>query len=198
MLVIFDLEVTAWPGSARRNWSGPGEYPEIIQIGAVSLDGDLREIATLDLAVKPRLNPILSDYIIRLTGLSQDRVDREGVDLGEALRRLSGFAAGSRALLCNGGDGAWIRRNVELAGIENPLSPMTFASLSGHFRQAAGRDSHVISSELPEVFEFPMPGRAHDGLGDARAIAEALRRTLPRGGLSALLGALTDVDEKRD
>lgn len=191
MIVIFDLELTAWPGSVQRNWSGPGEHPEIIQIGAVQLDGELRETAALDVAIKPRLNPILSDYIIRLTGLTQSRIDRDGVSLGAGLAQLAAFAADTGALACNGGDEAWIRRNVELAGIENPLAAMTFANLSGHFRHAAGSGGHIVSSTLSDVFGFALPGRAHDGLADARAIAEALRRTMPCGGISALLASLT-------
>lgn len=194
MLVVFDLELTAWPGSAARGWTGPGEYPEIIQVGAVRLDAGLRETGTLDLAVKPRLNPILSDFIVGLTGITQERIDREGVDVAEALSRLAGFADGARILLCNGGDHAWLRQNARLAGITDPLAALAFGSLSLHFRRAAGQDRHVVSSDLPSTFGFAASGRAHDGLGDARAIAEALRRTLPDGGADALIRSL--INEK--
>ncbi len=187
MLVVFDLELTAWPGSAARGWTGPGEYPEIIQIGAVRLDAGLRETGTLDLAVKPRLNPTLSDYIMDLTGIAQERIDREGIDIALALGRLADFADGARLLLCNGGDDAWLRQNARLADIADPLAGATFGSVSRHFSRAAVRDRHVVSSDLPAVFGFAAPGRAHDGLGDARAIAEALRRTLPDGGFEALV-----------
>lgn len=193
MIVIFDLELTAWPGSVQRNWTGPGEFAEIIQIGAVRLDDEMCEIGALDLAIKPRLNPILSDYIVGLTGLTQERVDRDGVSLEAGLARLARFAEGSRALLCNGGDAEWIRYNVGLAKIDNPLDGMRFASSSHHFRQAAGRADHIVSSTLPATFGFDVAGRAHDGLADARAISEALRRTMPCGGISALLASLTDV-----
>jgi len=187
MLVVFDLELTAWPGSAARNWSAPGEHPEIIQIGAVRLDGALREIAAFDLAVRPRLNPILSEYIKDLTGLTQERIDREGVELTVALARLAALASDAFALVSNGRDQDCILRNVALIGIGNPLAAMRFLDLGPHFRHSAGREAHVVSSTLPEVFGFAPSGRIHDGLADARAVAEALRRTLPRGGLSALL-----------
>ena len=186
MLVIFDLELTAWPGSAARGWTGPGEYMEIIQIGAVRLDADLHETGILDLVVKPRLNPTLSEFIIGLTGITQERVDRDGVGIAEALSRLADFAGGARMLLCNGADDDWLRQNARLAGIADPFAAAAFGRLSRHFRQAAASDRHVVSSDLPQVFGFAMPGRAHDGLGDARAIAEALRRTLPDGGIDAV------------
>lgn len=196
MIVIFDMEWTSWPGSQARDWSGPGEHPEIIQIGAVRLDADLREIAIFDRLVKPRINPILSDFIIGLTGITQDRIDRDGIDIAEALAQFADFSAGARAMLTNGRDHDIIARNVALSGIANPLASMTFASVSGHFRHAAHRSTHVVSSTLPAVFGFETSGRAHDGLADARAIAEALRRTMPCGGISALLASLTDGDER--
>lgn len=194
MLIIFDLELTAWPGSSARGWSGPGEYMEIIQIGAVRLDADLHETGALDLVIKPRLNPTLSDFIIDLTGITQERVDREGVDIAEALSRLADFARGARMLLCNGADDDWLRQNARLAGIADPLATAAFGRLSRHFRRVVARDRHVVSSDLPQIFGFAMPGRAHDGLADARAIAEALRRTMPEGGIEALARAI--VNEK--
>jgi inhibitor of KinA sporulation pathway (predicted exonuclease) len=190
VLVIYDLEMTAWPGSAARNWSAPGEHPEIIQIGAVRLDGALRETAALDVVVRPRLNPDLSAFIVALTGITQDRVDREGIDIADALGRLASFADGARLLLANGDDADTIGRNLELAGIADPLAGRRLASLSGHFQRAAGRSRHLVSSTLPEVFGFARQGRAHDGLADARIIAEALRRTVPPGGVEALIAAL--------
>lgn len=197
MIVVFDMEWTSWPGSQARDWSGPGEHPEIIQIGAVRLDADLRETASLDRLVKPKVNPLLSDFIIGLTGITQDRVDRDGIDVAEALSEFATFASGARAVLTNGRDHEIIARNVALHGIANPMAGATFASVSAHFRHAAGRSTHVVSSTLPEVFGFELSGRAHDGLADARAIAEALRRTTSRGGISALITALTNTDEVR-
>lgn len=32
--VIFDTEYTTWEGAADRDWTGPGEHREVVQIGA--------------------------------------------------------------------------------------------------------------------------------------------------------------------
>jgi len=37
--VVFDTEFTAWKGSRERNWSGPNEHREIVQIAAQQVDG---------------------------------------------------------------------------------------------------------------------------------------------------------------
>jgi hypothetical protein len=46
-------------------------------------DGELLIVDRLKLTVKPRLNPVLSQYLIDLTGITQQEVDEEGVDLAE-------------------------------------------------------------------------------------------------------------------
>lgn len=190
MLTIFDLEVTAWPGSMARRWTGPDEHPEIIQIGAVRLDDDLAETGSLDLLVRPRLNPILSAHIVDLTGITQARLDAEGLAPAEAFGRFADFTAGCRMTLSNGGDEAWLLRNLAINDLGPLFADMRFGNLSAHFRTATAGAGHVTSSQLPGILGFAMEGRAHDGLDDARAIAEALRRTLPPGGVPALLAML--------
>ena len=39
-LTVFDLEYTAWECSMARSWLTPGEFREVVQIGAVKLDAD--------------------------------------------------------------------------------------------------------------------------------------------------------------
>ena len=38
-LTVFDLEFTAWECSMASHWLRPGEFKEVVQIGAVRLDG---------------------------------------------------------------------------------------------------------------------------------------------------------------
>ncbi|HJO97979.1 MAG TPA: hypothetical protein QF891_08275, partial [Rhodospirillales bacterium] len=38
-VVVLDMEWTAWEGSRARRWGAPDEYREVVQIGAVKLDG---------------------------------------------------------------------------------------------------------------------------------------------------------------
>ena len=59
----FDLEFTAWEGSAARGWSGPDEYREIVHIGAVRVDGGnaFAEVDRFTATVRPVRNPVLGD-----------------------------------------------------------------------------------------------------------------------------------------
>lgn len=38
LMVIADLESTSWEGAQESGWSGPGQFREIVQIGAVRVD----------------------------------------------------------------------------------------------------------------------------------------------------------------
>jgi len=91
-IVIFDLEFTAWEGSVASRWSRPGEYTEVVQIGAVKLAADsLKELDSFEMLVKPRINPKLSDYLVALTGITNERLEAFGVDFITAYRAFLDF-----------------------------------------------------------------------------------------------------------
>jgi len=53
-ITIFDLEYTAWECSMARHWLVPGEFKEVVQIGAVRLDADtLTVLDELEILVRP-------------------------------------------------------------------------------------------------------------------------------------------------
>jgi inhibitor of KinA sporulation pathway (predicted exonuclease) len=175
VIAVFDLEFTAWEGSMARGWSGPGERREIVQIGAVLLDGGLAEAAAFERLVRPRLNPVLSDYFVALTGITNERLAAEGVAFDEALAEFARFAGGA-VLASNGDDHGVIAENCRLHGLPYPFAGRC-ADVSAALSAAADRDGHVTSCLLGEAFGFPADGRAHQALADARAVAEAIRRS---------------------
>lgn len=193
--VVYDLEYTSWEGAHARNWSGPGEHREIVQIGAVRLDGGagLAELACFEAIVVPRVNPRLSRYFVELTGIDEARLAREGLDFAAALARFSGFAEGAGGLLANGDDEDVLRENCRLCGLAWPFADGFCRNLAPVLQAAAGGARHIVSSRLPEIFRLAPAGRAHDGLADARAIAAALRviqeRRAGRPGLERILAA---------
>ena len=115
--VIYDTEWTTWPGALERSWSGKGEYREIIRIGAISIDLDnLQEINVLDVFVKPSINPNLSDYCTKLTGITDEKIQAEGIDIREALHKFGDFVGG-RNTFSYGGDILIIFENLRLNNI---------------------------------------------------------------------------------
>ena len=184
-IAVLDLEWTSWEGARQRMWRGPGEEMEIVQIGAITLTDDaaLAETAALDVLVTPRINPTLSDYFIDLTGITQERLDREGIDFARALDRLTAFIGGDvGAVWSFGNDFRVVRRNCELSGLAFPFDDALFRNARTLIADATGIDTgRVFSSGLPEAMGFPPPGVAHRGVDDCRCIAEALRILRRRG-----------------
>src|SRR5689334_13167178 len=92
-ITVFDLEYTAWACSTARRWLAPGEFKEVVQIGAVKLDADsFVPLAEFDMLVRPRINADLSPYFEKLTGITNEMVGRLGVDFATAYAVFLDFA----------------------------------------------------------------------------------------------------------
>lgn len=178
-IIVMDLEWTSWEGARARDWSGPGEEMEIVQIGAVKLaDSDgMPELDAFEVLVRPRINPRLDRYFIDLTGITQQRLDREGMDLKEALHRFQRFV-GNPSGLIGFGDELWrVHVNCQLYAMRDPFADMECGDARD--RLIAAFDDlpqWVNSCDLPRLLGFAAPGTAHQALADSRCVAEALRR----------------------
>lgn len=76
--IIFDLEATCWSEEDKNNDALKHIYKqnEIIEIGAVAIDEQMKIIGSFDIFVKPTINPILSQFCKDLTHIDQEFVDR--------------------------------------------------------------------------------------------------------------------------
>ena len=177
--MVIDLEYTAWEGSQARAWTGPGEQREVVMIGAVRLSpaGDWLETGTLDVLVRPRLNPCLSAYFVGLTGITQERVDAVGMPFQDALARLAEFAGDDETeFWSNGPDGDVLAENCRLLGIVSCLASSRFRNVRPFLaRRLRKAEEEIDSSRLAGLCGFSSTGRPHDALHDARAVAAAMR-----------------------
>lgn len=180
-VVVFDTEFTAWRGSMERGWQGPGEFREIVQIGAVRIDvATLAETGAFSILIRPKLNPVLSDYFVELTRITNERVAREGVDFGTGAKAFADFV-GARRLYCYGRDDRILAANAARFG-----QPELWRNTSGvNLRQwlvevgiaLAGVSSGTLAKHVGAVSQ----GIAHDALVDARSLAEAVRYLVKNG-----------------
>ncbi|MEQ8806032.1 MAG: exonuclease domain-containing protein [Rhodospirillales bacterium] len=182
-LIVMDLEWTAWDGSRQRNWTGVGEEMEIVQIGAVRLADTpaLEELGAFELLVRPRINPTLDRYFTDLTGITQDRLNRDGMDLKDALAAFADFAAPATGIYGFGDEMSHIITNCQLYGMANPLARHRCDNVCPAVKAVLGTDKTPNSSDLPGLMGFTPPGAMHQGLADSRCVAEALRRTRAAG-----------------
>jgi inhibitor of KinA sporulation pathway (predicted exonuclease) len=177
VLVVWDTEFTAWPGSQERGWTGPGEHRELVQIGAVALaaTAEFKEIATFERVIQPTINPRLSPYFMELTGISQERVDCDGIPFPAALEAFADFVnRWSGGIVSFGRDDLVLDENCALHGVALTVMRGRFQDLRPALEAAIGRKG-MMSSELPRFVGLPVPEQAHDALADARAIGSVLR-----------------------
>jgi len=177
-LVVFDLEWTAWPGSAERDWSGPGELREIIQFGAVKVDvaNNLAEIGHFECFARPTVNPILSDYIIQLTGITQPDVDA-ALPFAETWPVFRKFIGDGMPLTCyNGYDPKVLGENCAINDIDDAMQGLNFHNLRPMIIDALGPEGEApVSADLARLFGIAESQPSHTALGDSRTIVDALR-----------------------
>lgn len=180
-VLIFDTEFTAWEGSMARNWRGPGEFKEIVQIGAITLDAkELKETGSFSVLIKPTMNPVLSAYFVKLTRITNERLEREAHTFAEGLSRLLQFACG-RASFCYGRDDRIIGENAELLGMRDLWTFDPSVNLRIWLERVGVPIAGIHSGELAAHVGAVSQGRAHDALADARSLAEAVRYLVERG-----------------
>ncbi|HET7086847.1 MAG TPA: 3'-5' exonuclease [Rhizomicrobium sp.] len=180
-ITVFDLEYTAWECSMARRWLAPGEFREVVQIGAVKLDADSFEtLAEFDVLLRPRINPDLSPYFENLTGIASTRLAREGVDFKIAYQRFLDFA-GEGPIAAFGRDERVLEDNIRLYGIAGlkPLPP--FYDLRGWFAALGVDPRGLHSCDLAPAMGLAFTGQPHNALDDARSIAGAMAAMARRG-----------------
>ncbi len=180
-ITVFDLEYTAWECSMARQWLTPGEYREVVQIGAVKLDADsFRILEEFDVLVKPRINPEPSPYFEKLTGITAAMVARQGVDFAPAYARFLAFAADG-PIAAFGHDEDVLRENLRLYGIAGARALPLFYDLRGWFA-VQGLDPRGLNScDIAPRLGVPFAGHAHNALDDARGLARGMEVMASRG-----------------
>ncbi len=178
--VVYDLEFTAWDGSMARKWMGPGEYKEIIQIGAVKVSDKFEPIETLNLLVRPRLNPLLSGFIQKLTGITNDALADRGVDFAEAYCSFVSFA-GSLPIIAFGRDDIVLLDNLRLYGLKNLPAMPRWLDLRDWLACNGIDVCGMHACDVGPAAGVPFDGHTHDGLCDALSVAAGVKALMARG-----------------
>ncbi|MDI3417694.1 3'-5' exonuclease [Streptomyces luteolus] len=193
--VLFDLEFTSWPGALERDWAEPGQLREIVQIGALRLDERYAVVEEFETLVRPVTNPRLSPYFTGLTGIQQEKVDREGVSPARALGDFLGFCQ-DQSVLSYGNDMVVLGENVGWARargevLKHSWLAARFVNVRPWLNHVAPTTAAANVGRLWQVLGLPKPGsgQEHSALFDCYSLAAALGHlrsvgaTLPDGFL---------------
>jgi DNA polymerase III epsilon subunit-like protein len=183
LAIVFDLEFTAWDGSMRHRWLRPGEFKEVVQIGAVKLDAATLDVVDrFDVLVKPRINPVISDYLEKLTGITNAELRTQGRDFADGYRDFLNFADGA-ILSAFGRDDLVLDENVRLYGLAPPAVP-EFRDSRPWFR-VNGFETHGLHScDIGPRLGVPFEGQRHNALADSLSVAAGMRVLVQRGARS--------------
>jgi inhibitor of KinA sporulation pathway (predicted exonuclease) len=181
MAVVFDLEFTAWQGSLERRWLGPGEFKEVVQIGAVKVDAHtLAQNEAFEVLVRPRINPVLSPFLEQLTGITNAAIAERGVDFEEAYRRFIAFADG--AVTCAfGRDDLVFAENIRLYGLGGSPPVPPYINIVPWLRDNGIDMRGLHACDVGPACGAPFKGRKHDALDDARSVADGIAALVARG-----------------
>ncbi|HTI72666.1 MAG TPA: 3'-5' exonuclease [Candidatus Limnocylindria bacterium] len=166
-LIVVDLEATCWKDGNLR------ERQEIIEIGAVRLSADTRQLGdSFSLLVRPTLEPVLTDFCKQLTGIRQEEVD-SAESFPVVFERFLAWTGSGPYRLASWGGYDLKQLNLECTRHQTP-PPGWFAD-HVNVKQAFARWKRIQPCGMASALEFcqlPLDGRHHRGLDDAMNIAK--------------------------
>lgn len=192
--ILFDCEFLCLEGSQRRFWCAAHDPdPVIAQIGAVRL-GLENDFPVLD-RFKAYVRPVdrfgrryaLDPFFTKLTGITEEDIQREGMPLAEALADLDSFSEGARLW-------SWGKDELNMVAISCYVAGIPFSIPASRFDNAvklllaAGMPVEDLaktpSNKLAEYYGVDHPPlRGHDALDDALSISFTLQHLMRLGRL---------------
>jgi inhibitor of KinA sporulation pathway (predicted exonuclease) len=186
-VILYDLEYTAWEGSMAAGWLRPGEFREVVQIGAVKLDAEtLSPIAEFEVLVRPRINGEVSAYFADLTGITNTILVARGVDFAEAYDGFVAFA-GDGPIVSYGRDDRVLVHNLALYGIQNARSLPEHRNIAPWLNANGVATRGLHACDIAQACGAEFHGCAHDALDDARSLAAGARALIARGAHNMFL-----------
>ncbi len=193
--IVFDCEFLTAEGAPSRFWCGPYDPdPIVAQIGLVKigLADDYPVVDTLRSYVTPRNRHgdrwALDPFFTRLTGITEDNIDRSGVSLEKSLDDTARFAAGAKLWSWGKDEFNMVAISCYVEGIAPPI-PATHFGNACHLLLKAGMPYEDIrktpSNRLAAYYQIDHPPlRGHDALDDALSVAYVVQHLLRQKALA--------------
>ena len=187
--VIFDTEYTSWKGCQEHGWTGT-QKREIVQIAALKVSDDFEVEGTFNQLCQPAINPVLSDYFVELTKITNAQIKQYGLPFAEAYEKFAVFAAND---VCfshgwggdykNESDGAIIAENLQLYGLKNKHH-LVFRNVAAVFKELYAKHNIAVrsqsSGEIVHILNIEnrlerLGINPHNALYDVYSILEGLK-----------------------
>jgi inhibitor of KinA sporulation pathway (predicted exonuclease) len=179
LVTVFDTDYTTWEGAKERNWSGKNEHREIFRLTALKIDLLTSKIlSSFSRIVRPRKNPILSDFALQFHHAKQSEIDA-GVDFSDMYKDFLVWS--DTVLICsfdrnldNNGDGTILKENLDLYKLDLPYQKTRFYNLAELFKAVGIDIMNTSDSDIFKMFQIELWGHEHDSSHDVRSLALSL------------------------
>lgn len=174
--IIFDLEATCW------EHRGKIEDMEIIEIGAVKMEpSSFNIISEFQSFIMPINNPVLSDFCIKLTSITQQQIDI-AKNFYEVFPSFIDWIGNDSFQICSWGeyDLNQLRVDCQRHSIKLPdLIEKNHRNLKAEFSALFNRKPCGMKKALKHL-KINSEGIHHRGIDDARNIAKIAQVMLPK------------------
>ncbi len=166
--IVFDLEATCWMGRP------PNGANEIIEIGALRFNGYGEKLGEFNQFVKPKLNPILSPFCMKLTKIDQSDIDRarafkyvirDFLDWGDI------YDDDTHLISWGENDKKFFRDDCQLHKVDDDWTEK-HVNLKPHYRSLKRMNNGVGLKKAVVLEGFDFDGVSHRGFDDAYNLAK--------------------------
>lgn len=179
--VIYDTEFTTWEGAMDSGWAEDWQERELVQIGAIRVDIESLEIMDrFDEILRPVINPVLSDFFIELTGITNEDVAEKGLEFPVAFEKFIDFVKDD-TIYAYGKDAEVLNLNCELHKREDWVNYLKSDSVLPYFEGHGVDSSKVNSGKLADYFGVDIEIREHNAMDDVYSIHAALKHLKAQG-----------------
>ena len=172
---------------------------EIIQIGAVKLDGQRNFVDRFGTTVRPRLYRGLNPFVAKITGLSKDTL-RNSPSFVQAYRGLVNFIGKERAILCFWGndDMKELFRNILYCKLSTRMLPLKYINVQSlaslHLDLPAKQQMGLCAAVQALGIEIDLP--FHNAPNDAFYTAEVFKQVYDKDKINLLTFDLPRLKER--
>ena len=191
--IIFDTEYTSWKGCLENGWLGK-QKKEIVQISALKVSESLEIIDKFSVLCKPTVNPILSDYFMNLTKITNKNIEKDGIPFSLAYEKFKTFVGsdicyshGWGSDYLNKSDGDIISQNLELYNIKD-AETLSYRNIAPVFKQLYASNNISVESQssgqIVKILKIEnklknLGLNPHNALYDVYSILEGLKYFYP-------------------
>jgi inhibitor of KinA sporulation pathway (predicted exonuclease) len=170
--IVFDLEATCWKDDEKKE-------SEIIEIGAVRMNENLDVLDSFQFFVKPTINPILSNFCLNLTTISQNEVNL-AEPFNTIINKFEQWIEFPQHRINMVSYGFYDKNQLIRESVIKLYNGSILKMLQRHIniKELYSKTMHTRPCGMAEALQrlhIPFDGRHHRALDDARNIAKIFK-----------------------